>query len=170
VGDDLALVKSNVKFSNDFLDLDATAKSFLRAQDFDTDDYFILDNAFGRQTIRCFGVKAGKRRPAPNLPGPNPDFDVVLKLFSVSDKHICRSGKYPIMREGVCGTPIIYAGKTPKGEPDVLGKGLVGGFMLDTDPTSPEANMLYVYCQTTDELIDDGWSLSVGDDSASMIR
>jgi hypothetical protein len=33
LGDDIALVKSKVKFSNAFLDIDSTAKSFLRPQD-----------------------------------------------------------------------------------------------------------------------------------------
>jgi len=120
--------------------------------------------------MRYFGLKAGKRRAPANWSGPEGDFEyVVLKqgVLSVQEKKICKADNVPVIREGVCGTPIIFAGKLPQGEDNIISKGMVGGFMFYTDnviQTSPEAGMLYAYCQTTNELIDDGWRITRVDD------
>jgi len=51
----------------------------------------------------------------------------------------------PIVRDGVCGSPRIYAGNGKDKEAVILEKGIVGGFMCYSDcaiPTSPKARTL----------------------------
>jgi hypothetical protein len=38
-----------------------------------------------------------------------------------------------MVRDGVCGTPLIYIGRDERGEEGVLARGIVGGFMLYCD-------------------------------------
>jgi hypothetical protein len=65
----------------------------------------------------------------------------------------------PQIREGVCGTPILLSGKH-KGDQSFLPQGHVAGFMLWNDIIGYDvAGKLYCYCQTTDELIEDGWEV-----------
>jgi hypothetical protein len=65
----------------------------------------------------------------------------------------------PQVREGVCGTPILLAGKH-KDDQSLLRFGCVAGFMLWTDIAGYNvAGNVYSYCQTTDELIEDGWEI-----------
>jgi hypothetical protein len=70
----------------------------------------------------------------------------------------------PIVRDVVCGTPLIYAGKTLRQEKEAVEKGLGGGggFLCYTNnviPTASKTRMLYCYCQTADELIEVGWEI-----------
>jgi hypothetical protein len=166
IGDDIGLVKSTVKFSNQLLDIPVTARTLMPASEIEPDVYFVMDSAFtGKQMLRCFGVKVGKRRAEKTWDGPKEDWEsVVIKqgVFSMDEKRIPPWDKYLTIQRGVCGTPIIYAGEVPQGDENAISEGRVGGFMLYTDVirTFPEARMLYHFCQTTDELIDAGWRIT----------
>lgn len=62
----------------------------------------------------------------------------------------------PMIREGVCGTPIVVQGQ----DGSFLSHGLVCGFMLRNDVTRyANDGRLYSYCQPVDPLIDDGWEI-----------
>ena len=114
-----------------------------------------MDSAsMGKQRLKMLGVRAGKRRSKILWSGPKEDHDYVTLEQGVF------SEETPILdksREGICGTPIIHAGKKIQEENETLVKGVVAGFMCYIDNfigTSPKAQMLYCYCQTTDELLD----------------
>jgi len=167
LGDDIGLVESDERFSNEFLDIDTKAKEFLRAQDIKYGDVFVLDSAFtGRQTLRFFGLRAGFKRPPPNVPievAPKHSTKyVVIKqgVFSVDEPMI---NKPPMIRDGVCGTPLVYAGNLVE-DPEAIARGLVGGFMCYTDVRlfdDKHPGELYCFCQSVDELIKDGWRVAV---------
>jgi hypothetical protein len=163
-GDDMALVKSGVRFNNEFLDIDGIAKQLMAASTFKYGEFFLIDSAFtGKQRLRVFGLRTGKRRAGNQWQGPKEDHEYVVVeqgVFAVDTPVIDSS---PIVRDGVCGTPLIYAGKTPRQEKEAVEKGWVGGFMCYTNnviPTASAARMLYCYCQTADELIEAGWEIS----------
>jgi hypothetical protein len=163
LGDDIALVQSPFSFSNGVLDLNATAQTLKRADEFVEGDYFVLDSAFtGRQRLMLFGVRAGKHRAGPQWKGPKEEYDYVVLEQGVYSVETPIMESPPMIREGVCGTPIIHAGRKIGEEVEYVAQGVVGGFMLYCDnviPTSPKAKMLYRFCQTTDELLDDGWEI-----------
>jgi len=111
IGEDVALVESSVPFSNNLLDVGTRAKELCPASQFRFGDWFVIDAAFtGRQLLKCFGMRAGKRRAHTNGPGPKAERNyIVLEqgIFSVQAREMDRE---PNVRDGVCGTPIIFAG------------------------------------------------------------
>jgi hypothetical protein len=163
LGDDVGLVDCPFDFSNELLDIDVTAQVLKKAEEFSVGDFFLMDSAFtGKQRLKMFGVRAGKKRAKVDGDGRKEDYDYVMLeqgVYSVESPIMDQS---PMIREGVCGTPIIHVGKKIQEEKDHLAEGVVGGFMCYSDTviaTSPKAQMLYCYCQTTDELLDAGWSI-----------
>jgi hypothetical protein len=126
LGDDIALVKSQLPFSNDFLDLEQKAKMLMKASDSQWGSFFFIDSAFtGKQKLISIGARAGKRRGGKNWMSPKENHEyVVLKqdVFSVQSPIIEQS---PMIRNVVCGSPLIYAETKEGREAQILEKGMV---------------------------------------------
>ena len=75
-------------------------------EDFVSGDYFVMDSAFtGKQRLKLFGVRAGKKHVGQDWDGPKPESDNVTleqRVFSVETPIMHDS---PVIRDGVCGTP-----------------------------------------------------------------
>jgi hypothetical protein len=162
LGDDIALVNSQVPFSNDFLNLEGKAKMLMKAEDVQWGSFFYIDSAFtGKQKLIFIGKRVGKK-DGKNWMGPKKNHAYVVVKQGVFSVHSPIIEKSPMIRDGVCGSPLIYAGNEADQKAQILEKGMVAGFMCHTDciiPTLPQARMIYCYCQTADELIDAGWSI-----------
>jgi hypothetical protein len=162
-GDDIALVQIPFAFSNDLLDVSTTAKTLQKAEDFTEGDLFVIDSAFtGRQMLEMFGVRAGLRRAPKGWRGPKEDHRYVVLEQGVCSIETPVMTSSPMVREAVCGTPLIYIGRDERGDEGILARGIVGGFMLycaNVIRTSPKERMLYCFCQTTDELLNEGWNV-----------
>jgi hypothetical protein len=161
-GDDIVLVEATQPFSNKLLEVDAEAQRFIHSDLLEFGDFLVMDSAFtGKQKLRFWGVRAGRRRPSMGWQGPVADYDYVVVEQGVCSVDQPVIDKSPIVRRGVCGTPLILAGRDFIDE-TLLSNGLVGGFMCYTDCLTLGENrqILYCFCQTVDELIDDGWEVS----------
>jgi len=161
ISKDIGLVETSHSFSNTFLDVDATAQRLFHSTLLRYGDYVIMDSAFtSRQHMRLLGVRSGKKRTPPGYVGPASDCDYVAidqGIYSVRAPII---NTEPQVREGVCGTPVLLAGKH-KEDLSILKDGCVVGFMIWTDIVGYDtAGRLYSYCQTTDELIEEGWEIA----------
>ena len=174
LGDDIALVNSQVPFSNEFLELEGKAKMLMKAEDIEWGSFFYIDSAFtGKQKLFFIGVRAGKRRGGKNWMGPKEEHEYVVVEQGVFSVHSPIIETSPMIRDGVCGSPLIYAGNVEDQEAEILEKGMVAGFMCYTDciiPTLPKLRMIYCYCQTADELIDAGWSISGDEETQEEIQ
>jgi hypothetical protein len=161
-GDDIALVETTQPVSNKLLEVDTEAQRFIHSDLLEFGDFLVMDSAFtGKQKLRFWGVRAGRRRPSMGWQGPVADYDYVVVEQGVCSVDQPVIDKSPIVRRGVCGTPLILAGRDFIDE-TLLSNGLVGGFMCYTDCLTLGENrqILYCFCQTVDELIDDGWEVS----------
>ena len=71
--------------------------------------------------------------------------------------------KPPMILDGVCGTPLVYAGNLVE-DPEAVARGLVGGFMCHPDVRlfdDKHPGELYCFCQSVNELIKDGWRVAI---------
>jgi hypothetical protein len=166
VGEDIGLVTSDYEFSNEFLDVGATATKLLHSALLTFGQFVVIDSAYtGRQRMFYSGIRAGPKNPV--MPhdakhpyyGPSPNYrhlQIEQGIYAVRSEVI--NGE-PKIREGVCGTPIVVQGKSNWDE-SLLSHGLVCGFMLWNDVRGyANDGRLYSYCQTTDPLIDEGWEI-----------
>ena len=166
IGEDIALVKSPFKFSNDFLDIATSAKELGESNRFQAGDLFWIDSACtGRQELCLHGVRAGKSHSPKDWRGPTADYDYIIFQQGVCSVKESKITKSPMIREGVCGTPLVWAGRRKRNQEreSKLDEGVIGGFMLYTDVVIPNVlrpNMLYCYCQTVDDLISKGWKIA----------
>ena len=161
VSEDIGLVETSHSFSNTLLDIDATAQRLFHSTLLQFGDYVVMDSAFtSRQCMRFLGVRSGKKRTPPGYVGPCSDHDYIAieqGIYSVRAAIINTESQ---VREGVCGTPVFLAGKH-KEDQSLLRDGCVAGFMIWKDIVGYDvAGRLYSYCQTTDELIEDGWEIA----------
>ena len=161
ISEDIGLVETPHSFSNTFLDVDATAQRLFHSTLLQYGDYVIMDSAFtSRQHMRLLGVRSGKKRTPPDYVGPasaHNDVSIDQGIYFVRAPII---NTEPHVREGICGTPVLLAGKH-KEDLSILKDGCVVGFMIRTDIVGYDtAGRLYSYCQTTDELIEEGWEIA----------
>jgi hypothetical protein len=72
--------------------------------------------------------------------------------------------KEPRIREGVCGSPLILAGKNQREMQSFLADGMVAGFMLWSNIIGKynTDGHIYSFCQPTDPLIEAGWAVLDG--------
>lgn len=163
ISEDVGMVESAFPFTNEFLDIRASAQKLYHSSLLRYGDWIVLDSAFtSKQKMRCLGIRTGKKRQMANSIRPREDYSYVTTdqgIFSVTAPVINSQLQ---IREGVCGTPLLVAGKF-KSDESLLKEGLVAGFMLYTDVAGFDvagfdvAGKLYTYAQTVDELIEEGW-------------
>ena len=166
VGEDIGLAETEYEFSNEFLDLNATAKKLLHSSLLTFGQFVVIDSAYtGRQRMFYSGIRAGPKHPVspPNAAepyyGPSPRYrhlQIEQGIYAVRSEVI--NGEHKI-REGVCGTPIVVQGRSRRDE-SYLNNGQVCGFMLWNDVKGyANDGRLYCYCQIVDPLIDEGWEV-----------
>lgn len=171
----IGLVKllPNIIFSNRFLGIEGSAKSLLPSGQIKQYNTFLIDSfVTGQQKLRFEGIRVrlppssrGKDFQLPpktdpsKIPLPPPGTYVsVHQVYATSEPMI--KGQ-PKIREGVCGSALVRS-TTRLGAKlsSVVDKGEIAGFMhfsnlvRDTRPSN-----ILCYCDSVDELIDDGWSV-----------
>lgn len=126
-------------------------------EDIADDDIVSVDSCFtGPQPMLFVGTRTGKRnRRGPGPTGPN--YYIVLEqgIYTSSDPVV---PKPPIVRMGMCGTPLLRIGN--KRNDNVVAVGDVLGFFLWLDEKSFNGPMLYSYAQPCDPLVDAGWKIA----------
>jgi hypothetical protein len=139
IGEDIGLAEAEYDFSNEFLDVGATAKKLLHSSLLTFGQFVVIDSAFtGQQRMFYSGIRAGLKRPT--IPsntselyyGPSPNYSylqIEQGIYAVRSEVI--NGE-PKIREGVCGTPIVLQGRSKRDE-SFLMDGQVCGFMLWND-------------------------------------
>lgn len=162
IGEDIGLLEPVVPLSNEFLSVDCIAKRLVKAAGIADDDIVSVDSCFtGPQRMLFVGTRTGKRNR--RTPGPtHPNYYVVLEqgIYTSSDPIILKS---PVVRMGICGTPLLRIGN--KRDNTVVAVGDVLGFFLRLDEKSFNGRMLYSYAQPCDPLIDAGWEIADVDQS-----
>ena len=166
IGEDISLATTDYEFSNEFLDVNVTAKKLHHSSLLTFGQFVVIDSAYtGRQRMFYSGIRAGPKNPVigPGVKqpysGPSSSYrylQIEQGIYAVRSEVI--NGE-PKIREGVCGTPIVVQGKSKRDE-SFLSQGLVCGFMLWNDVKGyANDGRLYSYCQTVDPLIDAGWEV-----------
>jgi hypothetical protein len=169
LGEDIGLTSLTCNFSNVFPDLQVRAKSLLHSSQLRYNQFVAIDSCFtGVQTLRVLGVRTGVDRRetvteggAP-VPGPSRDhryIKIAQGIYGINSALIPRE---PQTRDGVCGTPLVVAGRLKGEMARVLNDGMVAGFMLwnDIEGRYNMDRQIYCFCQVTDPLIDAGWFVS----------
>jgi len=157
IGEDIGLLETVVPLSNQFLSVDCTAKHLVKTSDIADDDIVTVDSCFtGPQRMLFVGTRTGKRKRRTTGPS-HPNYYVILEqgIYTSSDPVI---PKPPIVRMGMCGTPLLRIGNKRNDTVAVVGDVL--GFFLWLDEKSFNGRMLYSYARPCDPLIDAGWVIA----------
>jgi hypothetical protein len=102
------------------------------------------------------GTRYGKRnRRTPGLEYPH--YYVVLEqgIYTSSDPVI---PKPPVVRMGMCGTPLLRLGNTKNDS--IRADGDILGFFLWLDESSYKGRMLFSYAQPCDPLVEARWRIA----------
>jgi hypothetical protein len=157
LGEDIGLIDPVVPLSNAFLSLDCVARNILKMEKIVDDDIVQVDSCFtGPQNMLFAGNRTGKRKRR-GPPDPTyPNWYVMLEqgIFTTSEPVVT---KPPVVRKGMCGTPLVLIGNKNKKE---VGVGDVVGFLLWAELKGAQGRMLYSYAQPADPLIERGWELA----------
>ena len=157
LGEDIGLIKSVVPVSNEFLEVRCTAKKLIPAREIKERDLVSIDSCYsGPQILQLAGARYGKHRP--RTPGPShPNFYVALHqgIYTSSTPFV---PKPPIVRLGMCGTPLLRVGNVANVA--IVPSGDILGFFLWCDINGYVGDSLLCYAQSCDPLIDDGWSVA----------
>ena len=157
VGEDIGLIIPVVPVSNEFLGLDCMAKRLIKTTEINDDDIVGVDSCFtGLQRMVFVGTRYGKRNR--RTPGPEyPHYYVVLEqgIYTSSDPVI---PKPPVVRMGMCGTPLLRLGNTKNDS--IRADGDILGFFLWLDESSYKGRMLFSYAQPCDPLVEAGWRIA----------
>jgi hypothetical protein len=158
IGEDIGLVDVTVPVSNNFLSSNATAKVLIHSSNVHWGDIMSVDNCYtGIQLLLSHGARTGKKHRT----GPGPDGDsIYVKLeqgiFATNAPYIPRP---PQIRPGMCGTPLLRV-ENVHNSSSSIDDGEICGFFLWTDVKGYNGSMLYAYCQPTDPLLEEGWSIA----------
>ena len=158
IGEDIGLVDVTVPVSNTFLSSNATAKTLVDSTNVHWGDMMSIDTCYtGTQLLFSHGIRTGKKRHR----GPGPDGDTVYiiveqGIFATNAPYIPRP---PQIRLGMCGTPLLRVGNALD-DSSSIDDGEICGFFLWTDIKGCNGSMLYAYCQPTDPLLENGWSIA----------
>lgn len=163
------------------MEIDATPKKFLTSEKQQKGDMYLIDTfATGKQYLvgsgRRFMFEQERGRSHSNLyypPGCNPE-----KLRQNNVKYIAlEQGAYattspiilkkPYIRDSVCGAAILRCKlatqkKRLLSSDDILERGEIGGMMHFADlqlKYNDNAAQYFVYADTFDPLVDDGWTI-----------
>ena len=158
IGEDIGLVDVTVPANNTFLSSNVTAKILVDSTNVHWGDIMCVDNCYtGTQLLFSHGARTGKKRCA----GPGPNGDTVYVqleqgIFATNAPYISRP---PQIRLGMCGTPLLRV-ENALDDSASADKGEICGFFLSTDVKGYNGSMLYAYCQPTDPLLEEGWSIA----------
>jgi hypothetical protein len=165
-GEDIGLMTCNAPYSNQFPDLPTSAKALLHPTQLKWGQYVMMDSCFtGIQRLRVLGVRTRVDRRSSAMgtsqAGPithNHYIKIDQGIFGVKSSVIPTE---PIVREGVCGTPLVIAGNSSREQSKSLSDGIVVGFMLCTDVQGlyNTDKHIYSFAQLADPLIEGGWTL-----------
>ena len=168
IGEDIGLMDCKCEYTNELPELQTKVKTLFHSSQLRYNDFAMIDSCFtGVQTLRVLGVRTGRDRLLPvtdgqdPVPGPLKDDHYIKVLQGIYGVNSAIIPKEPRIREGVCGTPLIVAGKKKREMARVLGDGMVPGFMLrnDIEGRYNLDRQIYSFCQTADCLIESGWSV-----------
>ncbi|KAK2787428.1 hypothetical protein FQN53_005341 [Emmonsiellopsis sp. PD_33] len=187
----MALIKvdDDVKFKNQFLDIDCVPQKLVRSTNISFKDTFYIDSfVTGRQHLRGAGVRAYRtgvrgrdiiKGNGTAEGGPPPDTYVVVgqnEPTTLSAKPTGLEGDNvslvrvfatnapeilhrPVIRAGICGSVIV---RNLSGAQKVLDKGEICGVMHWADLAKYESDSkLYCFADVMDPLIDVGWECVV---------
>ena len=170
----LAKIDETISFSNRFMDAGTVAKSFLKSTEVKYGDLFVIDPfVTGVQTVSSVGVRVrtNKARETDSLLPKDTDLKIV-DLPPAGKYNVIRQGVYAtskpklrsqlMIREGVCGSALIRSKRSSaRGTVSSLGLGEIAGFMhyADLNLKISDGGQLHCYCDSVDELIQDGWSV-----------
>jgi len=169
LGEDIGLTSITCDFSNVFSDLQVRAKSLFHSSQLQYNQFVAIDSCFtGVQTLRVLGVRTGiDRRETVTeggnpIPGPSQDHRYVKIAEGIYGINSAIIPREPQIRDGVCGTPLVVAGRNKREMARVLTDGMVAGFMLwnDIEGRYGLDRQIYCFCQVVDPLIDAGWFVS----------
>ncbi|KAK2801980.1 hypothetical protein FQN50_007538 [Emmonsiellopsis sp. PD_5] len=162
---DMALIKvdDDVKFRNQFLDIDCVPQKLVRSTNISLKDTFYIDSfVTGRQHLRAAGVRAYKAgvRGRDFIKGINPPSDTCVVVGQgVYATNALEILNRPMIRAGVCGSVIV---RNLSGAQKVLDKGEICGVMHWADLAKFESDSrLYCFADVMDPLIDAGWECVV---------
>jgi hypothetical protein len=133
IGEDIELIDPVVPLSNDFFSYDGTAKTLIRTSEIADDDIVCVDSCFtGPQNKAFVGIRTGKVKLS-HLGSSHPHYDIILEqgIYLSSDPS---PQKPPVVRMGMCGTPLVRIGN--KRDKSVVPTGDVLGFFLCLDGKS----------------------------------
>jgi hypothetical protein len=166
IGEDIGLVEVTVPVSNKFLENDIPARRLIPTGEAKSDDYVVADSCFtGVQQLKYAGARYGKRRHT----GPGPSAN---HLYIILEQGIYQSStpivpRPPIVRLGMCGTPLHRVGN--RIDATVHACGEILGFFLWVDVVMYAGPQLYCYSQPTDPLIIAGWEVATDEEIALAV-
>jgi hypothetical protein len=158
VGEDIGLVTPHVPVLNHFLSYDIYAKRLITVNDLTEYDKIIVDSCYtGPLKLQCAGLRDGKSRRRDPVPtGDYTEIVIEQGILAINTPFIPNP---PQISREMCGTPLLRFenNRNPNVQPN---KGEICGFFLGTDLVGHYRPMLYAYCQCTDALVEDGWSVA----------
>ena len=168
IGEDIGLASLICPFTNEFPELQVKAKTLLHSSQLRYNQFAVIDSCFtGVQTLRVLGVRTGADSRLQGtdgqepVPGPMQYGRYIKVCQGIYGVNAAVIPTQPQIRQGVCGTPLIVGGANKRKMTHVLGDGIVAGFMLwnDIEGRYNLDRQIYSFCQTTDPLIESGWSV-----------
>lgn len=162
----LAKLKNGVKFDNTFLYINTTAKSFLPQQAIKFNDFFQIDSfVTGVQPLTCLGIRrqTATGRQAKDLQTflefGVPYLAVDQGIYATNAPEI--NGK-PQIRDGVCGSPLLFVRTSGENKELTLLKGQIGAFMHWSNVRDPYSSgpRLLCFCDSVQPLIDRQWEIA----------
>jgi len=169
IGEDIGLMSFCCNYSNELPDAGITAKSLFPSTQLQYNQYVMIDSCFtGIQTLKVLGVRTGADRRIPTgegagiAAGPLNDHHYIKIAQGIYGVNAAVIPREPQIREGMCGTPLIVAGKNKREMAEVIKDGKVAGFMLWNDIQGRYGldRQIYSFCQPVDPLISEGWSVN----------
>lgn len=165
----LGKLKEGISFNNRFLGIEAAPKTFLHSSSLQYRDEFVIDGfTTSVQRLSCLGRRVRKEfartedlyKPNNDTELPGPGTYVVLNQGIMATGEPEMSG-FPRVREGACGSALLLA---MSGGANVIEKGVIAGFMYWSDLQSVYNNdtppPLLCYCDTVDDLMEQGWKIA----------
>jgi hypothetical protein len=153
----LAKLDDGIVFSNQFLDIDTSAKTLLRLEDISQGDTVLIDSfVTGRQALRFVGTRivtvkgsaSFLKGKANDLPGEGGYLPLHQGIWATNA---------PKIRASICGSAIVR-NKT-KGATKSLDRGEICGFMhwSDSQMKYAQNGELFCFADALDELVNRGW-------------
>jgi hypothetical protein len=172
----LAQLKNDTIFENAFIEMPYRPRTLLHSDLVNVGDDFVVDSfVTGKQKLRNLGKRFqfGRRRGQPNpdivdVGGPLPTEGAryIAAEQGVSATNDAFMTKKPYIRAGICGAVLLRCKNVKQRaltEPEVMELGEVAGMVHFCDLQLKKCGTPYnyfVYSDSFDPLIDDGWKVA----------